>query len=482
MTAPSGDRARDVLAGDDETRTGTDAGGPAADLRLLLSSLPQVDAVLRLETAARALDRFGRRRVADAVRATLGGARDIARSTGVVPDAEAVLASAVERLEAVRRRNLVRAINATGVVVHTNLGRAPLSDAAREAVVAAAGYGTVEYDLEAGARGSRTAHLGELAAELCGTEAATVVNNGAAALLLVLAAHAPSREVIISRGELIEIGGSFRLPDVMAMSGTIMVEVGTTNRTRLADYRAAVGEDTALLLKVHRSNFRQVGFTQDTPVSELAGLAAETGVPFVYDLGSGLIRDVGDGPLAEEPSVLAAVADGADVVVFSGDKLLGGPQAGIIAGRAELIAACSRHPLARALRVDKLQRAALEATFDAHLRDDRPLDVPTVAMLHAEQRALTDRAAVLAAALGSVDVEVEELAGAVGGGALPEVGLPSAGLAIRVDDPDALAWRLRHGRVPVIVRIEHGRVLLDLRTVMPVEDDELVELLLDALP
>jgi L-seryl-tRNA(Ser) seleniumtransferase len=482
MTASAGDRARAVRASDAATRSGTDAGGPAADLRLLLSSLPQVDVVLRLDAAAPALARFGRRRVADAIRATLREAREVARGTGVVPDAEAVLAGAVERLEAVRRRNLVRVINATGVVVHTNLGRAPLSDAAREAVAAAAGYGTVEYDLEAGARGSRSGHLGDLAAELCGTQAATVVNNGAAALLLVLAALAPSREVIISRGELIEIGGSFRLPDVMAMSGTTMVEVGTTNRTRLDDYRAAISEDTGLLLKVHRSNFRQVGFTQDASASELAGLAAETGVPFVYDLGSGLIRDAADGPLAEEPSVLAAVADGADLVVFSGDKLLGGPQAGIIAGRAELIAACSRHPLARALRVDKLQRAALEATFDAHLRAELPLDVPTVAMLHAEQRALTDRAAVLAATLGSTDVEVVELTGAVGGGALPEVGLPSAGLAIRVDDPDALASRLRDGRVPVIVRIEHGRVLLDLRTVMPAEDDELMQLLRDALP
>jgi L-seryl-tRNA(Ser) seleniumtransferase len=458
--------------------------GASAAARDVLASLPQVDAVVRLEAAAPALEQHGRRRLTDAVRAVVAGARRAVLDGASPPSAEQVLERAVGRLERARRGEVTGVINATGVVVHTNLGRAPLSAAAREAVVAAAGYATVEYDLEEGRRGSRTAHLGSLAAELCGTPAATVVNNGAAALLLVVAALAAGREVVVSRGELVEIGGSFRLPEVMGVSGARLVEVGTTNRTRVADYRDAIGDATGLLLKVHRSNFRQVGFTADVEPAELAELAGSTGIPFAYDLGSGLVRDAVDGPLAGEPSVDGAVRVGTDLVVFSGDKLLGGPQAGIVAGRADLLERCAGHPLARALRVDKLQRAALEATLHAHLRRDVPLDVPTVAMLHTDPAALADRAAAIVAELEvtsesghGVVVEMVELAGVVGGGALPAVELPSAGIALCADDPDRLAARLRGGGTPVIGRIEGGRVLLDLRTVPPAQDGELTRLL-----
>jgi L-seryl-tRNA(Ser) seleniumtransferase len=465
---------------------------PPRDVDRQLARLPAVDAVLRLPAAAAVIDAHGRERLTAGIRSVLDDARSQARVGHPAPSAEDVLTAAVRHLAASVALDLTRVVNATGVVLHTNLGRAPLSAAARRAVDAAAGYATLEYDLATGARGSRTAHVGELAAELCGTEAATVVNNGAAALLLVLAAVAQGGEVVVSRGELIEIGGSFRLPDVMQVSGARLREVGTTNRTRLTDYRDAIGPDTRLLLKAHRSNFRMVGFTQEVGVAELAVLSAETGVPFAYDVGSGLIRDVGDGPLAvlaDEPSVHAAVRAGADLVVFSGDKLLGGPQAGIVAGRTELVARCARHPLARALRVDKLQRAALEATLRAHLRDPVPHDVPTIAMLAAELDGLLARAERLASSLrehldgtrGDVDVAVTELAGVVGGGALPGVELPSAGLAVTGVDPDALLARLRAGDPPVIARIEDDRVLLDLRTVAPEEDAELLARLREVL-
>jgi L-seryl-tRNA(Ser) seleniumtransferase len=364
------------------------------------------------------------------------------------------------------------------VVLHTNLGRAPLSAAARQAVAEAAGYTSLELDLDTGGRGSRTRHLGELAAELCGTEAATVVNNGAGALVLVLAAMASGREVVVSRGELIEIGGSYRLPDLMEAAGARLVEVGTTNRTRIGDYRAAVGDDTALLLKVHRANYRVVGYTEEAPLEALAELGREEGVPVVHDLGSGLLRD-GEGVLADEPSVAGSVRAGADLVLFSGDKLLGGPQAGILAGRADLVLRCSRHPFSRALRVDKLQRAALEATFEAHLRADVPLDVPTLAMLHTDVDQLAQRARWMAAELGGGAAAVE-LRGLIGGGALPGGELPSWGVALDDGDAEGVAARLRAGDPPVVARVEDGRVLLDLRTVPPTLDADLVDLVLEA--
>jgi L-seryl-tRNA(Ser) seleniumtransferase len=465
------------------------------DVHAAMARLPQVDVVLRAPGAAEVIAMFGRGRVTDTIRSVLDERRAQLRAgRGEPPAAEEVLEAVATRLEAIDQRAVTPVINATGVVVHTNLGRSPLSAAAREAVLRAAGYATVEYDRSSGTRGSRTAFAGELAAQLCGTEAATVVNNGAAALLLALAAVAGGREVVVSRGELIEIGGSFRLPDVMGLAGVTLIEVGTTNRTRPDDYRTAIGDATGLLLKAHRSNFRQIGFTREVTAAELASLATDTGLPFVYDLGSGLIVEADDGPLgvlADEPAVRRAVADGADLVVFSGDKLLGGPQAGIIAGRADLVAACARHPLARALRIDKLQQAALEATLAAHLRSELPLDVPTMAMLATDPAELVARGHALAAKLGQtatadeaasrVEFEVAEFAGVIGGGASPGTDVASAGLVLRCEAPERLAAQLRGGELPVIARIERDRVLLDLRTVPPEQDDLLAERLMAAL-
>lgn len=437
------------------------------------AALPQVDAVVRRLSALVA--EVGHASVSGAVRAELEHVRAQLRPGDRAPDPEEVAAASEARVRRARAGGLTAVVNATGVVLHTGLGRAPLSAAAREAVQVAAGYSSVELDLATGERGSRTAHVGELVAEACGTEAATVVNNGAGALLLVLAALAGGREVVVSRGELVEIGGSYRLPDVMAAAGVRLVEVGTTNRTRLADHRAAVGPDTGLLLKVHRSNFAIVGFTEAASLGELVGLGHEVDLPVVHDLGSGLLVDARPtSPLAGEPSVAASVAAGADLVVISGDKLLGGPQAGIIAGRADLVAACGRHPLARALRIDALQRAALEATLAAHLRGPLPDELPTMAMLHTSADELHRRAELLAEACGE-GAEAVPTTGRVGGGSVPTGALES--WAVALDGPaDDLAAALRAGQPPVLGRIVDGRLVLDLRTVPPAGDEELVAL------
>ena len=437
-----------------------------------LSRLPQVDALLRDPAAEVPIHVHGRRAVAAAVRRTLEAARVRARDGVPVARPDELLADAVGELDARKAQRLHRVINATGVVLHTNLGRAPLGGAAREALVEAAGYVTLEFEVEAGRRGSRTDTVGQLAAEACGTEAATVVNNGAAALVLVLAALAAGRDAIVSRGELIEIGGSFRLPDVMAASGAVLREVGTTNRTRADDYRAAVSDRTGLILKVHPSNYRVVGFAETPAAAELSAIAREAGVPFIHDLGSGLLRDLPPewgGPFAGEPSVDGAIRAGADLVVFSGDKLLGGPQAGIIAGRSDLVLRCERHPLARALRIDKLRRAALEATFDAHLHRDVPVDLPVWSMLAADPDALAQRARAIAGQLGG-KVTAEPAASLVGGGSLPGVELDSWAVVIPSRDPQELARHLRSGDPIVVARVEADRVLLDLRTVPPASD------------
>lgn len=450
-----------------------------SDARDALARVPGVAAVVERHDAADAIATFGQRPFTRAVEEELAAVRDRIRQGGPVPRADEIVVGATARLAAHRGRRLGRVVNATGVVLHGNLGRAPLSGAARAAVAEAGGYTTLELDPADGRRASRTAHLGELAAEACGTEAATVVNNGAAALMLVTAALAGDREVVVSRGELIEIGESYRLPDVMDAAGAHLKEVGTTNRTRLADYRAAIGEETGLLLKVHRSNYRVVGFTEDTPAGALGQLGREQGVPFAYDLGSGLLREAG-GALADEPSVEAAVHAGADLVIFSGDKLLGGPQAGIIAGRADLLLRCTRHPLARAVQIDKLQRAAMEATLEAHLRADDPTDVPVVAMLHADPELLRERAGWMADQLGR-GAEAQPVRTVVGGGALPGVELDSWAVALGGASAERLDQRLRQGEVPVVARMDQGRVLLDLRTVPPAQDADLVDLVLEAL-
>ena len=352
------------------------------------------------------------------------------------------------------RPSLRRVLNATGVIVHTNLGRAPLAAAAREAVARAAeGYGNLEFDLETGARGSRHVHVEALLRELTGAEAGFAVNNGAGAALLAAAAVGGS-EIIVSRGQLVEIGGGFRVPDVIAQAGARLVEVGTTNRTRLADYERALGPETGAILRVHQSNFRQVGFVADVGIEELCELA----VPVIDDVGSGALSE-----LYDEPPVRRSVAAGAALVVFSGDKLLGGPQAGILVGRAAAVEAARKHPLARALRIDKLSLAALEATLRLHR--DAPDEIPVLNMLHGDPAPRAER---LAALIDGATV-IEAIA-RVGGGALPTVELPGPVVALPDAQPDALAACLRAGDPPLIGRIEHGRLLLDPRTLA---DDEL---------
>jgi L-seryl-tRNA(Ser) seleniumtransferase len=362
-------------------------------------------------------------------------------------------------LESARAPQLRRVINATGVIVHTNLGRAPLAEAALDRVRdIARGYSNLEYDLATGRRGSRQDHVSDVLRRLTGAEAALVVNNNAAAVMLALAALAEGREVLVSRGELIEIGDGFRIPDVLQRSGARLREVGTTNRTRAADYEAAIRPETAMLLRVHQSNFRVVGFTEQPSLEELALVAQSHKLPLVDDLGSGALIEIGS-----EPTARASLASGADIVCFSGDKLLGGPQAGIVVGRLDLVEKLRRHPLQRALRADKLTLAALEATLTLAL--DAPDEVPVLRMLREPVESVRARAERLAALVGG---EVEETVGRAGGGSLPLTELTSFACAVE----EELAEKLRTLDPPVIAVVRDGRTLLDCRTISDAEADE----------
>ncbi len=423
-----------------------------------LRHLPSVDALARMPPARALIDRHGRRPVIDALRTALGESRH-----GLAPgDADGLLARAGELLS--RPPSLRMVINATGVIVHTNLGRAPLADEAIERVAAVArGYSTLEYDVARGRRGSRHDHLSGLLAELTGAEAGLAVNNNAAAVMLCLAATAAGREVVISRGELIEIGDGFRIPDILVQSGARLVEVGTTNRTRIADYERAMTADTAAVLRVHQSNFRMIGFTDRPPLDELAGLARERGLPLIDDLGSGQLIDLPS--LADEPTAGSAIAAGASLVCFSGDKLLGGPQAGIVVGTAAAVDLVKRHPLARAVRIDKLSLAALEATLELYRDPTRALArVPVLRMAAEDAAVVRARAQALADRLGG---RVAETTARIGGGALPLLELPSYACAL--DGGDALAERLRNGDPAVVARVQEGLVLLDCRTITEAE-------------
>jgi L-seryl-tRNA(Ser) seleniumtransferase len=418
-----------------------------------LRDLPSVDELARA---------VGDPLAVDAARAVLSRAREEIRAGFEPGDLAARVEAEIALLRGPRLR---RAVNATGIVVHTNLGRAPLADAALDRIrEVGGGYSNLEYDVTAGTRGSRQDHVAGLLRRLTGAEAALVVNNNAAAVLLALAALAEGREVVVSRGELIEIGDGFRIPDVLARSGARLVEVGTTNRTRATDYEAAVGHETALLLRVHQSNFRLVGFTEQPTVAELSRVARRHDVPLVDDLGSGVLVDVPD-----EPSVRESVSAGADLVCFSGDKLLGGPQAGIVVGRAALVERLRRHPLQRALRADKLTLAALEGTLGLYLAPERALrDVPVLRMLLEPAASVRARAERLASL---VDGSVEETVGRVGGGALPLTEVPSFACAVE----ESLASALRVGEPPVIGVVRDGRLLLDCRTLADSEVDEVAE-------
>jgi L-seryl-tRNA(Ser) seleniumtransferase len=440
--------------------------------------LPRMDALLEHpELAARAAT-LGRPTVLGAAREALEAGRRAVADGGSVPGVEELAARVAGELDGRRGRRTRGVVNATGVVLHTNLGRAPLSAAAREAVAEAAGYASVEYDLVAGTRGRRGAAAEALLREATGAEAGLVVNNAAAALLLALGGLARGREVVVSRGELIEIGGEFRLPQIMEAAGVVLREVGTTNRTHLRDYAAAVGAGTGLVLAVHPSNYRVEGFATRPALAELAALAAERGLPLLHDAGSGLLH----GELGDEPSVAASLRAGADLVLFSGDKLLGGPQAGLVVGRAELVGRLARHPLARAVRADKLTLAALEATLTDHLagRRDR---LPVWRALLLTPAELEPRAAAVAAAVGPA-ARLRAGTSVAGGGSLPGEGLDS--VLVEVDPAPAGAAevlaRLRAGDPPVVARIERDRVVVDLRTVPPEQDALVARALAAALP
>lgn len=366
---------------------------------------------------------------------------------------------------------LAAVVNATGVVLHPKLGRAPLSAAARQAVLDASGYTTLEIDQDTGRHQPRTSSPGRLAAEVLGAPAATVVNNGAAALLLTLHALATDREVVVSRGELVEIGRSYRLPDLIATTPARLVEVGTANHTRLEDYRSAAHHGTGVLLTVHRPDRHPGG--NETSLAQLAELAAELGVPLVHHLGSGLPHRM-PSALPDEPSVGGSLTAGADLVLVSGDKLLGGPQAGIIAGRADLVASCERHALARALRIDKLQRAALEATLWSWAQSELPADLPVVAMLDADPVGLHQRAVWMADQIGR-DARAVRSSARVGGSLLSAVSLPSWAVAVPCDDPQDLAATLLAGDPPLLVRVEGDHLRLDVRTIPPSRDVEVAE-------
>ncbi|MEW6447196.1 MAG: L-seryl-tRNA(Sec) selenium transferase [Bacillota bacterium] len=444
---------------------------PPEDRNTVLRQLPAVDEALHWPEIDRLLTVYPRGVVVEAVRKVLADARD-ALLKGETPDTGR--GSLIRRINNACRPKLRRVINATGVVLHTNLGRAVLGERALKAVIeAAAGYSNLEFDLASGKRGERYSLVEELLCRLTGAEAALVVNNNAAAVLLALGTLAAGREVIVSRGQLVEIGGSFRIPDVMRQSGAVLVEVGTTNKTHLEDYARAVNERTALLLHVHMSNYRIIGFTHEVQVAELAALGRERKLPVMSDLGSGFLVELGRFGLPYEPTVQETVAAGADIVTFSGDKLLGGPQAGIILGRCSYIEQMKKNPLTRAVRIDKMTLAALEGTLREYLDPEAALkSIPTLRMLTRpleEIRAAAEKlAAELAEVLGSgATVWTEDGVSQVGGGAMPTAAPATALVCFRFDGLSEadLIRRLRRADPPVIARAERDAVVMDLRTV-----------------
>jgi L-seryl-tRNA(Ser) seleniumtransferase len=460
----------------------------------LYRQIPSVDELMRSPALLPLVEREGQLSVSNAVRAVLSHLREeIATSNldeGAIQLALTGLACAVERQ---LRRNLTyslrQVINATGVILHTNLGRAPIGATALEHVIAtAAGYSNLEFDIQSGQRGKRDVHVDRLFRNLLGTYGAppaqevstVVVNNNAAAVLLGLNTLAEGGEVIVSRGELVEIGGSFRIPDVMSKSGAALREVGTTNRTRLSDYEGAINDKTRLLMRVHRSNFQISGFTEQPPIAHLADLARRRNLPLMEDLGSGALFDLQNIGIKGEPGVLASIAAGVDVVTYSGDKLLGGPQAGVLSGRRELIARVRSNPMFRALRVDKLTYAALEATLLAYVKQDYD-SLPALRMMRLSEEEIGTRAERLVRIIKNSHLQLEVCQGesVLGGGAAPSAVLATRLITIASDihSADALANVLRKNDPPVIARVEDDRVLLDLRTVFPEQDEQVVSAL-----
>lgn len=441
-------------------------------------SIPSVELLFQTPEAAALVAAYGRPLTLNAFRVVLENLRASLRShvdgeKNISLDPAAILDQAEHQLVDWLRPSLVPVINASGVVLHTNLGRAPLSGAAVEAMRAAAsGYSNLEFDLERGVRGSRLAHAEVLLRKITGAEAALVVNNNAAAVLLALTALARRRRVIISRTQLVEIGGGFRIPDVMSQSGAKLVEIGTTNRVHLRDFEEALQEPAALVLRVHKSNFRIIGFTTEPGLAEIVGLAHRSGIPVLDDLGSGVLIDTARFGLPHEPTVQESLAAGADLVCFSGDKLLGGPQAGIIIGRADLVARIKKHALARAVRADKLCLAALSATLEHYLRDEAEREIPIWRMISMDPKKIKLRAQRWARQVGMGEVIAGQ--STVGGGSLPEEMLPTFLLALRVPQPNRFLSRLRAANPPVIARVENDQIVLDPRTVLPEEERALL--------
>lgn len=438
-------------------------------------SLPSVDVLLRAvqDTANGTLPHA---ELVALARTVLDDARQSLRAGTAPPSQDDLAAEVATRIHALTQPSLRPVINASGVIIQTNLGRAPLSTAALQAMQSVAhGYSNLEYDLDAGERGSRYQHLTVLAARLTQAEAALVVNNNAAAVLLVLSCFCAGKDVLVSRSQAVEIGGGFRIPDVLRQSGARLVEVGTTNRTYARDYAEAITPDTAAILTVHRSNFRIIGFTHDPADAELRQLAADTGILWIDDWGSGSLIQPATYGLAHEPTVQERVAAGCDLVCFSGDKLLGGPQAGLIVGKAAHVARLRKHPLLRALRVDKLTIAALEATLLSYVQGRAEAELPVWQMISTTLDILHSRAEALARRLLSYEYKVDiiQCESAVGGGSLPGETLPSWAIALP-GPPDALHARLRQGHPAVVGRIQDDRLLLDLRTVLPEQDEALI--------
>jgi L-seryl-tRNA(Ser) seleniumtransferase len=446
--------------------------------------LPAVDALLRTPELALLVAEMDDAAVTAAARAALADARRAISAGRTAPTPDLWPQLVAQHLEEIAAPSLRPVINATGVIIHTNLGRAPLSAAALAAVQrVAASYSTLEYDLSAGGRGSRHDHARRLLRDLTGAEDALVVNNNAAAVYLALSALCQGREVLISRSQLVEIGGGFRIPDVLRQSGARLVEVGTTNRTHPHDFTHAVSAESAAIMRVHSSNFKQLGFVTMPSLAELTAVAHARGLLLIDDLGSGTLIDTATYGLAPEPTVRQSVTAGVDLVTFSGDKLLGGPQAGIIVGRAELVERLRRHPMARALRVDKLTLAALEATLHSYRRGRAAVEIPVWRMIAASMTAMQARAAGWQTRLVAhgVAAEVQPGESAVGGGSLPGETLPTTLLAIAHPAPDAVAAALRRQPTPVIGRIQQDRLLFDPRTVLPEQEETLLTALVAVL-
>jgi L-seryl-tRNA(Ser) seleniumtransferase len=445
-----------------------------------LRSLPAVDQLLRLPTVTGWIKDYGRPLVLETLRATLDEARGGYAQAESMPGEAELLERVEGQLLAWTAPTLLPVINASGVILHTNLGRAPLSAAALQAVKSVSlGYSNLEYDLDKGGRGSRLTHAEALLRRLCGAEAALVVTNNAAAVLLALTVLARRRAVVIARSQLVEIGGGFRVPDVMKQSGARLLEVGATNRVHLSDYEEALEQKPALFLRAHRSNFRISGFTSEPGLDEIATLAKAAGISLVDDLGSGALLDTSRFGLGHEPTVQESVSAGADLVCFSGDKLLGGPQAGIIVGRAALVDRLKKHPLARAVRADKLCLAALSATLLHYLKDEAEREIPIWRMIAAPLADIERRAQAWAAFLGQGQVLPGE--STVGGGSLPGDTLPTRLLALDVSGSNRILRRLRQAKIPVIARTQDERIVLDPRTVLENQEEMLLAELREVL-